>query len=153
MICWPFCDRVQVVSNIGLILGLHTASERRRYKVTAALIGWAQPYNQPSWICDGIHSLGDFSYAQEAVSVWYFMMKNNLNENRATMNFLWGHNPSCTGPVYILDPNLVIISMLGYQQTYPDSKVHGANMGPTWVLSAPDGPHVGPRILVIRVVL
>ena len=23
----------------------------------------------------------------------------------------------------------------------PDSKVHGANMGPTWVLSAPDGPH------------
>ena len=28
---------------------------------------------------------------------------------------------------------------------FPDSKVHGANMGPTWVLSAPDGPHVGPQ--------
>ena len=26
---------------------------------------------------------------------------------------------------------------------YLDSKVHWANMGPTWVLSAPDGPHVG----------
>ena len=26
----------------------------------------------------------------------------------------------------------------------PDSKVHEANMGPTWVLSAPDGPHVAP---------
>ena len=25
-----------------------------------------------------------------------------------------------------------------------DSKVHGTNMGPTWVLLAPDGPHVGP---------
>ena len=24
--------------------------------------------------------------------------------------------------------------------TFPDSKVHGANMGPTWALSAPDGP-------------
>ena len=35
----------------------------------------------------------------------------------------------------------------------PDSKVHGANMGPTWVLSAPDGPHVGPMNLAIRVVL
>ena len=35
--------------------------------------------------------------------------------------------------------------------TYPDSKVHGANMGPTWVLSAPDGPHVGPMNLAIRV--
>ena len=34
---------------------------------------------------------------------------------------------------------------------YPDSKVHGANMGPTWVLSAPDGPHVGPMNLAIRV--
>ena len=27
---------------------------------------------------------------------------------------------------------------------------HGANMGPTWVLSAPDGPHVGPMNLAIR---
>ena len=32
----------------------------------------------------------------------------------------------------------------------PDSKVHGANMGPTWVLSAPDGPHVGPMNLAIK---
>ena len=32
----------------------------------------------------------------------------------------------------------------------PDSKVHGANMGPTWVLPAPDGPHVGPMNLAIR---
>ena len=32
----------------------------------------------------------------------------------------------------------------------PDSKVHGANMGPTWVLSGPDGPHVGPMNLAIR---
>ena len=30
-----------------------------------------------------------------------------------------------------------------------DSKVHGANMGPTWVLSAPDGPHVSPMNFVI----
>ena len=31
----------------------------------------------------------------------------------------------------------------------PDSKVHGANMGPTWVLSSPGGPHVGPMNLAI----
>ena len=36
---------------------------------------------------------------------------------------------------------------------YPDSKVHGANMGPIWVLSAPDGPHVGPMNFAIRVCL
>ena len=31
-----------------------------------------------------------------------------------------------------------------------DSKVHGANIGPIWVLSAPDGPHVGLMNLAIR---
>ena len=31
-----------------------------------------------------------------------------------------------------------------------DSKVHGANMGPTWVLSAPGGSHVGPMNPAIR---
>ena len=34
---------------------------------------------------------------------------------------------------------------------FPDSKVHVANMGPTWVMSAPDGPHVGPMNLAIRI--
>ena len=31
-----------------------------------------------------------------------------------------------------------------------DSKVHGANMGPTWVLSAPGGPPVGSINLAVR---
>ena len=30
----------------------------------------------------------------------------------------------------------------------PDSKVHGANMGPTWVLSAPGGPMLSPWTLL-----
>ena len=33
----------------------------------------------------------------------------------------------------------------------PDGEVHGANMGPTWVLSAPDWPHVGPWTFAVRV--
>ena len=39
---------------------------------------------------------------------------------------------------------------LTINQRTPDSQVHGANMGPTWVLSASDGPHVGPMNLAIR---
>ena len=35
----------------------------------------------------------------------------------------------------------------------PDSKVHGANMGHTWVLSSPGGLHVGPINLAIRDVI
>ena len=40
---------------------------------------------------------------------------------------------------------------MNFTRRYPDSKIHGANMGPTWVLSAPDGPHVDPMTLAIRV--
>ena len=39
-----------------------------------------------------------------------------------------------------------------FLETYWDSQVREANMGPTWVLLAPDGPHVGPMNFVIRVV-
>ena len=30
---------------------------------------------------------------------------------------------------------------------YPDSKVHGANLGPIWGRQDPGGPHVGPMNL------
>ena len=38
-----------------------------------------------------------------------------------------------------------------YWDQYPDNNIHGANMGPTWVLLAAAGPQVGPMNLVIRV--
>ena len=36
-----------------------------------------------------------------------------------------------------------------YIETPPDSKVHEANMGLTWVLSAPGWPQVGPRLATL----
>ena len=36
-------------------------------------------------------------------------------------------------------------------QANPDSKVHGANMGPTWGRQDPGGPHVGHQILAFWV--
>ena len=42
------------------------------------------------------------------------------------------------------------VALMNLTHNSPDSKVHGANMGPTWVLSAPDGPHVFPMNLAIR---
>ena len=48
--------------------------------------------------------------------------------------------------------NLFVTQALEFRATrrrrVPDSKVRGANMGPTWVLSAPCGPHVAPRTLL-----
>ena len=32
----------------------------------------------------------------------------------------------------------------------PDNQAHVASMGPTWILSAPEGPHVGPMTLADR---
>ena len=37
--------------------------------------------------------------------------------------------------------------------TYPDSKVHGANMGPIWGRQDPGGPHVGPMNFALWVML
>ena len=49
---------------------------------------------------------------------------------------------------------LVLLSDVdGYMQFNPESKVHMAHMGPTWVLLAPGRPNVGPMNLAIRVIL
>ena len=39
----------------------------------------------------------------------------------------------------------------GFFVNSPDSKVHGANMGPIWGRQGPGGPHVGPMNFVIWV--
>ena len=36
---------------------------------------------------------------------------------------------------------------------FPDSKVHGANMGPIWGRQEPGGPHVGPMNFAIWVLI
>ena len=37
------------------------------------------------------------------------------------------------------------------RETYPELKVHGANMGPIWGWQDPGGPHVSPMNLAIWV--
>ena len=36
-----------------------------------------------------------------------------------------------------------------FHSNTPDSKIYGANMGPTWGRKDPGGPHVGPMNLAI----
>ena len=40
-----------------------------------------------------------------------------------------------------------------YQYSSPDSKVHGANMGPIWGRQDPGGVHVGPMNFAILDIL
>ena len=51
-----------------------------------------------------------------------------------------------TGPQRIHDITLTPLYVLWRNDDVPDSKVHGANMGPTWVLS----PQIGPMNFAIR---
>ena len=41
------------------------------------------------------------------------------------------------------------ITAITITQITPDSKVHGANMGPIWGRQDPGGPHIGPTNFVI----
>ena len=61
---------------------------------------------------------------------WRFRLDWNLQLNRSFR---------CIGSIVIL---------YHHSKTIPDNKVHGANMGPTWVLSAQYGPHVAPWTLL-----
>ena len=56
----------------------------------------------------------------------------------------------CANSLKTLDAESYDANFVGTGGDNPDNKVHGANMGPTWVLSAPGGSHVGPMNLVIR---
>ena len=58
----------------------------------------------------------------------------------------WHINVSCSYHGHTTENGMYV-----FRSDIPDSKVHGANMGPTWFLSAPDGPYVGPMNLAIRV--
>ena len=64
--------------------------------------------------------------------------------------------PTNAGPVYVLYANLIVtvhvrVALIAVYAllSIPDSKVHGANMGPIWGRQDSDGPHVGPMNLVI----
>ena len=63
------------------------------------------------------------------------------------------HCRECT-PAAILYPicRREISPTVTKMQKYPDSKLHGANMGPIWGRQEPNGPHVGPMNFAIWVV-
>ena len=44
---------------------------------------------------------------------------------------------------------VVVVASTAAVGAVPDSKVHGANMGPIWGRQDPGGPHVGPMKFAI----
>ena len=89
--------------------------------------------------------------------VWTFC--NNLQDHKYALSIAFYENMFVT---FLLVNGILYQSLLLYWRhsfeenttaIFSLSGVHGVNMGPTWVLSAPDGPHVCPTNLAIRVAI
>ena len=76
-------------------------------------------------------------------------MKMHLNISFMKMR------PYCPGQDELGACVLYVSSLLGYTLFFwfsrhiPDSKIHGANMGPIWGWQDPGGPHAGPMNFAI----
>ena len=86
---------------------------------------------------------------------WTLLSKLSSNLWRLTMTgpnrwqeITWSNYVPVDRHIYA-SPELKSLS----KYRFPDSKVHGANMGTIWVLSAPDEPYVGPVNLAIKVII
>ena len=102
------------------------------------------------------------SHTDELISPPYDIAIVTISYGRVTMSSVWDSMMSKKNmgwPFYaavIRRPSQYKAAVFppgqrcGPQLRIPDSKVHVANMGSTWVLSAPGGPHVGPMNLAIR---
>ena len=66
--------------------------------------------------------------------------KGHENHNKAQLSDIGG-------AIYAV----ICMQLSTTKQNCPDSKIHGANMGPTWGRQDPGGPHVGHVNLVIWV--
>ena len=89
------------------------------------------------------------SNAENVSNWWCHHLFINWIKERHQLKYYFEFNPQTAGNARVRTQHC------GYwffgAKAAPDSKVHGAIMGPTWVLSAPDGPHVCPINLAIWV--
>ena len=101
---------------------------------------------------------------RDSVTIIYSTVYSDTDQRKhqssASLVFVWGihrgqvnspHKWPVTRKMFPFDD--VITNTSGGWQDFPDNKVHGANMGPTWDRQDPGGPHVGHINLVIGVYL
>ena len=112
-------------------------------------------------------SINNYIHQAVAPSTNTFLY-HDMFQHQGTVSILKKYRPTCTGipmikiggfralsvqwtSLYLERQSLYWGRTQGYEGRCLDSKVHGAYMEPTRVLSAPDGPHVCPMNLAISV--
>ena len=88
--------------------------------------------------------LKEFSIPQ----IWSFYSQINLEENMANVAIIAVFADGLAHLKAKTSADALIRVLDGYT---PDSKVHGADMGPFWGRQDPDGPHIGPMNFAIWV--
>ena len=100
------------------------------------------------------HKLSNGLIATHLVFLWEVHQKYNAHCRKKSWHILfsgtWWKSISHVNRRRMFIIRALLTVYQGICKHIPDSKVHGANMGPTWVLSVPDGPHVDPMNLAIR---
>ena len=96
----------------------------------------------------------NLKYPQQLCYAWFLGIRlqfNSWKDSKATIT------TECSYSAILFCNNVSNINLIltynhkmNHLGSNPDSKVHAAHMGPTWVLSAPGGPHVGPVNLAVR---
>ena len=80
------------------------------------------------------------------------LINHNINTwNISSLNVWWQYDMFTAWLCFVL-----LWLCCEFQQihtVYPDSKIHGANIGPTWGRQDPGGPHVGHMNLAIWVLI
>ena len=90
---------------------------------------------------------GEYAY-REFIKNWLYNQKKAQKQNKT--NKLRNKQKNNSNMCMFYSVLVLNAQLLSPYCSHPDSKVHGTNMGPTWILSAPVGPHVGPMNLAIK---
>ena len=97
-------------------------------------------------------TMGGFYIPAGQLDVFSTTAQAKLISHKMDRLFILHHKSSHTSH-YRKHDTALILYQLPYFRSLPDSKIHGANMGPSWGRQDPGGPHVGPMKLAIWAVL
>ena len=106
-----------------------------------------------------LQAYGGITRVLKSPAIWLFVQKVMQADNKGTktalyyLSFvllihLWPVDPPHNGSVMPPSTSVAANHHDCGLQCNPDSKVHGANMGPIWGWQDPGGPHVGPWTLL-----
>ena len=119
-------------------------------------VSWTLRYAHVA-VCNFRYILFDFWIGERYVRSEHIMFCHVLAYVQHPINLPYDHGLDATALMLFLlcylCPRLFFYFIVYFFMCIcitPDSKVHVAHMGPTWVLSATGRPHMGPMNLVIR---